>query len=294
MGTLIAKAYPTKLALGAADHTYVECGTGGKAWGCWGGKTGGSVINQGTGSTQRADAIATPNERAGITCYMVNGVCHQAANRILLPANILVTAAHGYSLSFSMFGTYGKTNGGLGCNAPFNQHPGVVGDLPACVSASSGSTSSPAPRKQSEAVRRHVSALKRLYNKRVAAAQTPLDELNASLSEFLLEVKFSLPGARPVGVLGLRQAKSKADLEHLRICENLSRLEIDPVAFIKAFNAMTDLFQDEAANALSPTQYRHFFGTEPGEHIYLPDPDVLEAQFGVGTALAVYGSRLRQ
>ena len=34
MGKLIAKAYPTTLFLDQADHTYVECGTGKKAWSC--------------------------------------------------------------------------------------------------------------------------------------------------------------------------------------------------------------------------------------------------------------------
>jgi hypothetical protein len=82
MGTLVVKHYPTALFANAADHTYVECGTGGKAWSCWGGQTGGAVLRQATGSTKRADAIAEPNERAGITCYLINGVCHQAANRI--------------------------------------------------------------------------------------------------------------------------------------------------------------------------------------------------------------------
>src|SRR5215470_17682530 len=106
MGTLVAMRYPTVLALGAADHTYVRCGTGGKAWGCWGGKTGGSFLRSGPGSTNRADAIAEPNEHAGVTCYLVNGVCHQAANRILLPAAITVTGARGYSVSTAMYGVY--------------------------------------------------------------------------------------------------------------------------------------------------------------------------------------------
>jgi hypothetical protein len=132
MGTLIAKKYPTKLALGAADHTYVECGTGAKGWSCWGGKTGGVAFNSGAGSTARADAIAEPNERAGISCYLINGVCHQAANRILFPAGILVTAARGYWLSVAIFGPYGKAGAGP-CNGVFNQHAGVTGDLGACI-----------------------------------------------------------------------------------------------------------------------------------------------------------------
>src|SRR5262245_20987312 len=87
MGVLIAKKYPTNLFAKLADHTYVECGTGRKAWSCWGGKTGGTEFRRDLGSTLQADQIAEPNERGGITCYLINGVCHQAANRILLPAN---------------------------------------------------------------------------------------------------------------------------------------------------------------------------------------------------------------
>ena len=63
MGELVAKRYPTNLAAGLADHTYVECGTGGRAWGCWGGKTGGTELRRGGGSTLRADRIAGTDER---------------------------------------------------------------------------------------------------------------------------------------------------------------------------------------------------------------------------------------
>ena len=98
MGTLVVMAYPTKLFLNLADHTYVKCGTGGKAWGCWGGNTGGAQLRRADGSTSRADAIAGGNERGGIKCYLINGVCHQAANRILFPAGITVRGARGYDL----------------------------------------------------------------------------------------------------------------------------------------------------------------------------------------------------
>ncbi|HEX5759591.1 MAG TPA: hypothetical protein VF121_10385 [Thermoanaerobaculia bacterium] len=47
MGTLIGWKYPTGAALNLADHTYVSCGTGGQAWSCWGGKTGGAAFVQG-------------------------------------------------------------------------------------------------------------------------------------------------------------------------------------------------------------------------------------------------------
>ena len=83
MGTLIAVKYPTKLFLKLFDHTYVMCGTGRVRWPCWGGSSGGTAFRSATGSTMRAALIAGADGRAGIACYLVNGVCHQAANRIL-------------------------------------------------------------------------------------------------------------------------------------------------------------------------------------------------------------------
>lgn len=125
MGQLIAKRYRTSMMAYLADHTYVECGAG-KAWGCFGGSKNGEAISAGEGSTARANAIAEPNGEAGVGRYLIDGVCHQAANRILLPANRLVTEARGYWLSVSIFGTYGRS--------AFNMRPDVMGDLEACVS----------------------------------------------------------------------------------------------------------------------------------------------------------------
>ena len=82
---------------------------------------------------KRTYAIAAPNERAGITCYLINGVCHQAANRISLPAGILSHRREGLNngVSSALFGLMAGLRGPLGtCSAPFNQHTGVTGDLP--------------------------------------------------------------------------------------------------------------------------------------------------------------------
>src|SRR5262245_5244182 len=134
MGELIAMRYPIPLVANLADHTYVECGTGARGWSCWGGKTGGTELRRGDGSTSRADQIAGADERGGITCYLINGVCHQAANRILLPAAITVRGARGYEVSEALFGTYGRPGGVFGlCRAPFDQHTATAGDLPGCA-----------------------------------------------------------------------------------------------------------------------------------------------------------------
>jgi hypothetical protein len=295
MGTLIARKYPTILALGAADHTYVECGTGGKAWSCWGGKTGGMAFNRGTGSTSRADAIAQPNERAAITCYLVNGVCHQAANRILFPAGIVVSGARGYTLSVSIFGIYGRRGVGSCSTAiPFNNHPGVSGDLAACLGPPRRGPSSPtkaaAPSVRETA---HLKSIQGMYRGFAAESATALDEMNLHVRMFEREVDFRFNGKLPrLKAQGLREAKVQVELAHHQMTERLGRGELEAASFVIAFNAMTERFQNDAANALTGAQFKQMFNYERDERLVLADPEAVDASFGQGTAKRVYGDRL--
>ena len=295
MGTLIAKKYPTKLFLKAADHTYAECGTGGKAWSCWGGKVGGTAFNRGTGSTLRADAVAEPNERAAITCYLVNGVCHQAANRILFPAGIVVSGARGYILSVSIFGIYGRAGAGA-CSTPipFNDHPGVKGDLAACVAppargpSSPAKSSAPPPREAA-----HLKSIQGMYKGFSAAAMTVLDAMNLHVRMFEREVDFCFNGKLPsMKAQGLRQAKTQVELTHHQLTERFGRGELEAATFVIEFNAMTDVFQASAANALTGPQFKQMFGHERDERLVLADPDAIDASFGQGTARRVYPAQL--
>ena|ERR1051325_357747 len=94
---------------GAADHTYVE-GSTGELWGCWGRSAGGRPICHGPGSVEQAECLSNPASKAGIR-YGRTGVCHQTANRILLPANLTVARARGYRKSLFLFGAYGLEPG---------------------------------------------------------------------------------------------------------------------------------------------------------------------------------------
>jgi hypothetical protein len=292
MGLLVAKKYPTTLFLKAADHTYVECGNGGKAWSCWGGKTGGTAFNSGTGSTKRADCIAKPNERAGITCYLVNGVCHQAANRILLPAGILVTAARGYGVSSAIFGTYGKV-GFWPCFAPFDQCPGVTGDLPACLATKAptpGAAKTVAPKLPLlKGEDKHIQSIKRAYNKFDHPAATPLDTMKFHADLFDREVKFRLGEDIGKAAKGLRLAKETVELEHWRLVEALANKSMPPAEFIKLFNKMTLKFQDDVATSLEKTQYRKLMALDRDEQVILADPDIIKTLYGAKTVTAVYG-----
>ncbi|ACB79856.1 hypothetical protein Mpop_1693 [Methylorubrum populi BJ001] len=88
------------------DHTYVASSCG-LRWGCFGRHQGGREICSGQGDSSIADCLSRPDSTTGLI-YGVTGVCHQAANWILGPANVLVTRARGYALSVFTYGTYGK------------------------------------------------------------------------------------------------------------------------------------------------------------------------------------------
>lgn len=298
MGILMAKNYPTKLFLKAADHTYVECGTGGKAWSCWGGKTGGTPFNSGTGSTTRADTIAGHDERAGITCYLVNGVCHQAANRILIPAGILVSAARGYALSQAVFGTYGRA-GVWPCSAPFDQHTGVTGDLTECKISASPATAAAATKALpkltlSSANSAQTRRIKSLYNRFDPKTSTAMEAIEFNIQVFERELSHRFQDALDkTTVQGLRLAKIAVETGHHQLNADWTRQQMSPVEFVKNFNRLTDRFQDDCANALKrKTQYRRLLELDPDERLLLADPDALDKAFGEGTARLVYGKLL--
>lgn len=291
MGALIAMKYPTKLFIGMADHTYVQCGNGGRAWGCWGGKTGGGPLRSGDGSTLRADTIAQPDERAGVTCYLVNGVCHQAANRVLYPAGITVRGARGYDVSELLFGTYGRPRGLLGrCLAPFNRFGSVTGDLPECLAAPRiagiEATARPTPGPFEARERHYVSRVIEAYDK-VAARPLATDAeefgdlLDFSLHLFLLKVDFNLAeAAGAVERRRLMELRRQVEIARAPLEVSFGNRELAAGEFADRVEGVFARFQDLAADALPPTHYKALFGQDPGDVIRLADPDIVAKAYG--------------
>lgn len=292
MGTLIAWHYPTDLFAKLADHTYVTCGNGGARWKCWGGDTGGNALRQGTGSTKRADAIAEPDERGGITCYLINGVCHQAANRILLPAKITVRGAKGYYVSEAMYGTYGRPRGFLGtCRAPFHQHPGVSGELTACetdVTDLSDDESESALNvldmpDESNEFRKYLSRVTSLYE------ETDVDSLQADsdqskqfqLALFGELVSFKLTSSfmDTKGGSYLMEIRSNIEDQRAPLEESLQSKEMKIDEFVAVYNGLTEEFQQHLANTLPADQYRTLLEQEPGDVVVLGDPEIAREAF---------------
>lgn len=289
MGILIAKKYKTNLFLKLADHTYVECGTGVKGWRCWGGKKGGSAFNYGNGSTKRAEKIAEKDERAGITRYLIDGVCHQAANRILAPAGILVSAARGYGLSRSIFGTYGRST--------FNLHSNVTGDLADCANVNMAkkiTIEESDYEHQSLPEAELVKSAKAFYTqkKNHLKITRPHGALEQNLRMFARELELLFNGRLASTALsGLMQAKFHTEIRLTDLEFELQENRISPPEFVREFNKMTESFQNDAGNALTSKKYEYMFGVSPDEHIILADPYALNEYFGAGVAEAVYGDK---
>jgi hypothetical protein len=280
MGTLVAMHYPTVLALGAADHTYVRCSTGGKAWSCWGGKTGGSFLRSGSGSTNQADAIAEPNERARVTCYLVNGVCHQAANRILFPAGIFVTGARGYGLSSAIFGPYGRPTGPLGtCKAPFNHHAGVTGDLPECVAPPLGITTPEATRSSAE--RRYFESVSAAYSEGMPLKLQSERREDTNLLEFMVQlfdyqIEYNLGDKLDRQRFGqLRDIRASTERSRMQLETEFAERKIKVSEFVAGSDLQAISFQKDAALVLKPNEYEALFDLKSGEFVALADPAIV-------------------
>lgn len=279
MGTLLAKHYPTKVFLGLADHAYVECGTQAVGWGCWGGKTGGTVLRSAPGSTNRANSIAQPDERANIKCYAINGVCHQAANRILLPAGITVEGVKGYSVSSALYGTYGLTSGPFGiCPSPFHKYPDVSGDLDACALESKSIES--APGKETPEYLNEVLAI---YEKAEKAGllgaekQFSTEEHVAFFKElFASMAQNKLKGAFEKISKNILDVRSRTERDKIKLIELYTKNEIKIKEYAENFDKMTIKFQDEMANCLSENEYKQLFTIAPGDKVTILDLDIIE------------------
>lgn len=280
MGVLVAKRYPTELALGLADHTYVEC-TEAKGWGCWGGKTGGATLRSAIGSTQRADAIAEADERARITCYAINGVCHQSANRVLWPARITVRGARGYKLSEAIYGPYGRFRALFGlCNAPFDRRPQINGDLPECMFQVAAR-----PEAEVENDAQYLEQAMEIYERygaleAMAGGDDALIDLHVQL--FMLLGRRELGPGRAGAVEQVAGIRADEERERIEIERAFAERKLPVEPFVKAVNDLTDRFQDRLAEAMEPEDYSLLLGLLPGDKVHLVDPEIAREAYPRG------------
>ena len=280
MGILVAKRYPTNLLLGLADHTYVECSEG-KGWGCWGGKKDGNALRSAHASTKRADRIAEPNERAGIKCYAINGVCHQSANRILWPARITVRGARGYKLSEAIYGPYGRFRALFGlCDAPFHRHPDINGDLPECMLKVAART--PA---EIENDAQYLERAAELYENFGPLDAMALDDdamVELHLELFRLMARRELGAERMAVAEKVLEIRAREELERMEIERRFAERKLSVDRFVEELNDLTDRFQDQLAEAMAPEHYSLLIGLLPGDKVRLVQPDIAKEAYPRG------------
>lgn len=316
MGVLNLCCYPTKLALHAADHAYVECAGGSYAWGCWGGKSGGTTVRSAHGSTKRADAIGEPDERAGVTHYLINGVCHQSANRILLPALITANGVRGHLLSVSIFGLFGRPSAGFGMfKAPLYTRAEVSGDLDVCLYQ--GIQASPQSRAFAERtfINESISLAREIYpelvfetdsilsaGQQVAGGQWSSSEAERS-AKFQIE-SFKLLVRHRAMVTGKRFSLTQYhEMMKLREQFALSRetIEREFVAsgqsgwygFVRNFDELTREFQASLSTILPGQDYETLLDISSDHRMVLSDPDIVESIYGPESRPRGPGSRPR-
>ncbi|TVS14820.1 MAG: hypothetical protein EA417_14650 [Gammaproteobacteria bacterium] len=228
----------------------------------------------------RADAIAGVDERAGVICYLINGVCHQAANRVLFPAGITVRGARGYGVSEALFGPYGRPRGGTGgCLAPFHQHAGISGDHPDCTSAD-GPNADDDDDGEASAYLKQTADLHAAFDAEPEFAFRNLRSVEAlEIALFDLMVRDRLEATFPA------KASSVADVLQTRLnfARSRQRLEgsiaegsISTATFVESINELTLAFQAQMASLLDPEQYFALFELEVGDDVVLGDIEVAE------------------
>jgi hypothetical protein len=287
MGLLIAWHYRTTMFAKLADHTYVTCGNQGKAWGCWGGKSGGKPLVQDKGSTKQADAIANPDERAGITCYLVNGVCHQAANRILYPAGVTVRGAKGYAVSEALYGPYGRPRGLLGvCKAPFYKHGGIKGDLPECKEGivefseeEKAGLKSLMHDEESTEYRQYLAIVDEMYGRLSvetikAIGTNGMRQFQLDLFRVMTEFRLGSEFADSTKGKGLLEVRDNIENQRSKIEDYFQNQDLTVDEFVNRYNKLIEDFQDNTANTLSSDEYRLLLQLKPDEKIVLGDPEI--------------------
>ena len=280
MGILVARHMPAYDAPGA-DHTYVECGGGGKAWGCFGRKKGGALLRTGTGSSKQANEIAGSKERAGLKCYAVNGVCHQAANRILWPAEVRVQGARGYLLSEAIYGPFGRV-GFWPCYSPFERHEDVTGDLPECSGTAMALEGAMEIASDADYLQRAMQLYLRYQDRADKFTQHLMEmqvELHVELFMLLVEHQLGTRGKSDASGK-LRRIRGDEERRRIAIEQDFFDGKLPTESFAKEIEALDFEFQKGVGEVLDEKDYAALLGTLKRDLVRLAELSLLKEEYG--------------
>lgn len=248
------------------DHAYVTSSEGHK-WGCFGGTEGGRQICSGPGDAVAAHCISHPDAEAGIN-YGVTGVCHQAANRILWPAGVLVSAAGGYAVSSMIYGAYGTPT-----EAAEQEWQDVIKRCTAEKTVSEAPTGDQdGARGVVNKEREYAAALIALHTQAVRRGAADL-----AAQETALLVRYRVPEADGALIETVQGMREKLVAQKRALDAGLQRKQFDGARYAAEVNDLINKNLEECAQLIGKEQFQRLFGLAPGERCEVVVPEIAAA-----------------
>lgn len=241
---------------GWADHTYAiaKSATGTELiWRCGGDFANGHSLGKGKGNVDLCDCLSQRTSEkekelgglAGIR-YAIDGVCHQAANRILLPAGMEVSRASAYSVSYALYGRFGlEARDGVGRR----RWEGITKECGVPMTVPVPATQADEDALSSASARSFVLA---------HAPDTPEDAMTAIMTS-------------RASAIALKNDLSKALLDG----------SVSPREFTIQMNEAAKTYVATARSAISPPAFRTMFAGEEKEWLLI-NPEIMERVYANG------------
>ena len=144
-------------------------------------------------------------------------------------------------------------------------------------------TLSPEERKRE---REYIKGVLAIYSEDVRALKSTgglrgPDLAGFHLRLFMYKAEYSLgPKLDKALSAKLKDIRMSAEWSRMKVEDLFTNKEMKTREFVDALNNETILFQEAAANALKPGQYKLLFGLKPGDTVVLADPSIVKEVYG--------------
>jgi len=174
---------------------------------------------------------------------------------------------------------------------PLNPDLAITGDLPECVETRAtrqqvtrkAPALSPEERKRE---RKYIKGVLAIYSEDERALKSTRglrgpDLAGFHLRLFMYKAEYSLgPKLDKTLSAKLKDIRMSAEWSRMKVEDLFTNKEMKTREFVDALNNETILFQEAAANALRPGQYKLLFGLKPGDTVVLADPSIVKEVYG--------------
>lgn len=248
------KGYAIQMSIEVADHTYVASPS--KVWPCFGRSEYGHEICDAMGDFDKCNELAGDNSHAEIK-YGRTGVCHQTANRILIPTQQTVHKAKGYSISTYFFGIYGTDAEKF--FEKHNIHPNIE------TADNYG------------AEKEFIMNVQNLYSNKDDAEDLATQELRLIL-KYRLGENSSICG-NSVKMDKLVEIHKEFHTDKDRLIKELKKRKVISKDYANEINKKILDVLDKLSKELDQKEFEKVFGIKPGEKMIFVDPDIMEQEY---------------